>query len=425
MDWPKDTTALLMRALGEARAAGGDASEAARLILGARNLHSRVRGPTADRLFNLARCASKVDARVAAAGVQPSPEQRDAWRVAALLVGEEHRAAVDVAAATGLPMDVVALLGGDAYLANRTGSERLALQHAMPDWLVARLCEEHDVAFVEALLASLNARAPLFVRARVDRAQLLAGLQGAGVDAVPTRFSPVGLELRSHLNVRGLDAFKHGDLEVQDEGSQLIALALGARDGELILDGCAGAGGKTLALCALTPRATVVAVEPVAARLSELRERASRAHVAPEMLCAAMGSPRTRAFENRVDAILLDAPCSGTGAMRREPASRWRYQQADIATFVETQQQILRAAAPLLKPGGRLVYATCSLLRAENEAVLDAVLPTLPGLRPRALATTLGETLAAALGVQGHTLRLWPHVHGTDGFFMALLERVA
>jgi 16S rRNA (cytosine967-C5)-methyltransferase len=415
---------ILLTALGHARGTGGDAGAAARLVLNARALHSRVRSKAADRLFGVARLTSRLDARIRhATAEKPAPEVRDAWRVAALLVGEESMAATAVAGSLGLPLDAVERLASAAYLDGLEGAERLSVLHAMPRWLTDRLVEERGLPFADALLGSLNARAPLFVRARGDRDALLAELRKDGVDAHATRYSPWGVELRSHINVRGLAAFKEGRLEVQDEGSQVIALCAAPANGNLVLDVCAGAGGKTLALLAGFPRARVVAMEPGKARLQALKERAQRCGVRVTSVLGGVGDPSTLGYQGKADVVLMDAPCSGTGALRREPESRWRYGADDVAEFARTQTMLLQRAWALLRPGGRLIYATCSMLRQENEDVVAAVLAADPSIKPVALSSLFGETLARDLGAQGHELRLWPHVHGTDGFYMAALRR--
>lgn len=422
--WPQDPVQVLLTALQDARAAGGDAGAAGRLVLAARSLHSRVRSKAADRLFAVARLTARLDARIRHAALEkPEPAQRDAWRLAALLVAEEGLPPDGVAQSLGLSAQAVQRLLLPGYLDGLLGAERLAVQHAMPRWLVERLLAERGEPFADALLGALNARAPLFVRARSNRDALLRELHDAGVDAVATRFSPWGVELRSHINVRGLPAFREGRLEVQDEGSQLIALATAPSPGQLVLDVCAGAGGKTLALMAGFPGTRVVAMEPFKARLQALKERAQRSGVRVTSVLGGVGDPSTRAYEGQADVVLMDAPCSGTGALRREPESRWRYSAAEVTDFATTQATLLQRVWPLLKPGGRLLYATCSMLREENEDVVAALLARDARVKPVALHSLLGPVLAQALGVTGHELRLWPHVHGTDGFYLAALQR--
>lgn len=422
----------MLRALELARAQGEDAGAAARLVMQSRALHSRVRSRAADRLFGVARWHAQLDARIRHAAEladgpgKPAPEARDRWRLAAWLCTQEGTPIAEVARVLGLPVAVVEALGSDGFLHGLAGADLLAARHAMPRWLCGALTDERGEAFADALCTALNGRAPLFVRAR-DGAEALQRELAASqppVGAQRCAFSPVGLRMEGHVNVRGLEAFKAGRLEVQDEGSQLIALCVAPRPGELVMDVCAGAGGKALALHALEKRAHVVGAEPVPSRLAGLVERAARAGARVEAVKSGLGEPPLRRFEGQADAVLLDGPCSGTGALRREPESRWRYGADDVTAFARTQLHLSRLALNLLKPGGRLIYATCSLLRAENEDVVAELLRTSPTLRPLPLVNLLGAELCRALGVTDHTLRLWPHVHGTDGFFVAALQLV-
>jgi 16S rRNA (cytosine967-C5)-methyltransferase len=340
--------------------------------------------------------------------------------------------AAEAARRLGLPPGALAgLAGGDARIAGLADPvARLAAEQSLPAWLAARLAAERGVEEARALAGALNRRAPLTVRAnllRTTREALRERLAAEGVASAPTPHSPWGLVLEGHENAFALPAFREGLFEVQDEGSQLLALACGARPGNRVVDACAGAGGKSLALAAeMRNRGSLLALDVDPDRLEEARRRARRAGV---------HNLRTRAIPRGVEAdaelagdagkgdvVLVDAPCSGLGALRRKPDARWRLAPEEPETFAATQRELVARFARLVSPGGRLVYATCSVLRAENEEVA-AFAAGLPGLDPLPLARTLGEPLAAALGAEGHTLSLWPHRHGTDGFFAAAFER--
>jgi 16S rRNA (cytosine967-C5)-methyltransferase len=377
----------------------------------------------------LARLSARLDGRIRAVlrgdshkATKVTAQERDTLRYAALLAGERDMPADQVARALGLDGESVAALTGTRFLEGLTGGERLSVEHSMPVWLVGALLQRWPHEHVGNLLAALNSRAPLYVRARGPRDVLMARLAKEGVSARVTPFSPLGVELLSHINVRALSAFKEALFEVQDLGSQIIAMAVAPKPGEWVVDLCAGAGGKTLALCALAPQARVVAMEPDARRFQALNERAQRAGLRLETYCASAQEASQGPLRGRADAVLVDAPCSGTGVLRREPENRWRYSSNDIMRFARTQCEIVCHAASLLRPGGRLVYATCSLLPAEDEDVVSHVLETQPALKPLLLSDVMGTT-ADALGAQGHQLHLWPHVHGTDGFFVATLVR--
>jgi 16S rRNA (cytosine967-C5)-methyltransferase len=308
--------------------------------------------------------------------------------------------------------------------------ERLALRGSLPFWLARRFLEELGEAEATALIGVLNQRAPLTVRAnllRGDREALRATLAAEGTEATPTRFSPWGLHLDGHQNAFALPSFKAGRFEIQDEGSQLIALSCGARSGWTVVDACAGAGGKALALAAeMHNRGTLWALDSDAGRLDEARRRARRDGV-DNLRVRAIAADEAAELEledlsGKADVVLVDAPCSGLGTLRRKPDARWRLAPGDPEKFAALQRSLLVRFARLVKPGGRLVYATCAIGRTENQAVAEFVAATLP-FDPAPLAPLLGAERAAALGVEGHTLQLMPHRHGTDGFFMAAFTR--
>jgi 16S rRNA (cytosine967-C5)-methyltransferase len=308
--------------------------------------------------------------------------------------------------------------------------ERLALRGSLPFWLARRFVEELGQAEATALIGVLNQRAPLTVRAnllRGTREALAATLAAEGTQATPTRFSPWGLTLDGHQNAFALPSFKGGRFEIQDEGSQLIALCCGARPGWTVVDACAGAGGKALALAAeMRNRGTLWALDADAGRLEEARRRArrdgvdnlrTRAIPADEAADAQLDDLAARA-----EVVLIDAPCSGLGTLRRKPDARWRLAPGDPEKFAALQRTLVARFSRLVKPGGRLVYATCAIGRTENQEVVGHLAATLP-FDPAPLAPLLGAERAAALGAEGHTLQLLPHRHGTDGFFMAAFTR--
>lgn len=215
-------------------------------------------------------------------------------------------------------------------------------------------------------------------------------------------------------------------MEAQDEGSQLLAdlaVAAGAAPGKLVVDLCAGAGGKTLAIAArLGNRGRIIASDIDAGKLEELRRRARRARVSVAQamhLEAGRWPPALDALRGKADVVFVDAPCSGIGALRRNPEARWRLREADLATFAARQKQIVGDARALLAPGGRLVYATCTLLAVENAEVVAAVAS--PELVPIPLSEILGNR-AHSLG-DGTAFTVTPHRHGTDGFFAQALQR--
>ncbi|HSH06424.1 MAG TPA: RsmB/NOP family class I SAM-dependent RNA methyltransferase [Burkholderiales bacterium] len=302
-----------------------------------------------------------------------------------------------------------------------------AVRADLPDWLWVRLAdaagEEEAMRIAQGLLnpAPLDLRVNL---AKIDRASALARLAQDGIEGRATPYSPAGIRLAEKPAINRHALFAQGAIEVQDEGSQLLAYLLAPRRGEMVADYCAGAGGKTLAL-AMLMRGTgrVYAMDVSARRLMALAPRAARAGVSNVHSIALSGAADARAkrLAGKMDRVLVDAPCSGFGTLRRNPDLKWRHDAAAVAQLAQKQGAILAAAARLVKPGGRLVYATCSILGEENEAVVERFQREVAGFR----ALHCGELLAAqrvALDT-GAQLRLWPHAHGTDGFFAAAFER--
>lgn len=341
---------------------------------------------------------------------------------------------LDAARRLGVPAAALLPLekADDRLAALKDPVERLALHGSLPIWLARRFRDELGPEEAEALVAVLNQRAPLTVRANLlvaPREALAVRLEVEGTTATPTRFSPWGLTLDGHQNAFSLRAFQEGGFEIQDEGSQLIALSCGARPGMTVIDACAGAGGKALALAMeMRNKGTLWALDSDGDRLEEARRRARRAKVdnlRTRAIPADDGATAALAdLAGKADVVLVDAPCSGLGTLRRKPDARWRLTPADPARFAAIQRALLARFTPLLKPGGRLVYATCAISRIENDEVADAAAATLP-LDPAPLAARLGEARAAALGVApgANRLQLLPHRHGTDGFFLSVFER--
>ena len=306
------------------------------------------------------------------------------------------------------------------------------LRHNLPSWLAQALKREQGEADFWPLVRSLSEPAGLDLRVNVlklKREQAREVLAAAGIPCEPTPYSPWGLRLKEKPSLTRLPIFQRGEIEVQDEGSQLLALLTGASRGEMVVDFCAGAGGKTLALGAMMRNTgRLYAFDVSAHRLDALKPRLARSglsNVHPAAI-AHERDDRVKRLAGKIDRVLIDAPCSGLGTLRRNPDLKWRQTEASIAEMQARQSSILARAARLLRPGGRLVYATCSLLRAENEEVANAFTAAeASGFVPVAVADVLSAAqvpLAQTL-VQGPYLRLWPHQHGTDGFFAAIWQR--
>ncbi len=306
------------------------------------------------------------------------------------------------------------------------------LRHNLPDWLATALREQLPEGEFWPLVESLAQPAALDLRVNTIKArrdEVLRELLAAGVAAEPTPYSPWGLRVQGKPALNQLALFTGGSIEVQDEGSQLLALLTDAKRGEMVVDFCAGAGGKTLALgAAMRNTGRLYAFDVSGHRLDALKPRLARSglsNVHPAQI-AHERDDRVRRLGGKIDRVLVDAPCSGLGTLRRNPDLKWRQSPDSVAQLQAKQGAILAAAARMLKPGGRLVYATCSLLAAENQAVA-AAFEQAAGRDFEPLP--VGEALAAAQVaradelVSGPYLRLWPHRHGTDGFFAAVWLR--
>jgi len=302
------------------------------------------------------------------------------------------------------------------------------LRHNLPDWIADALQKQLPAEEFEALAASLLEGAPLDLRVntlKAKREAVLAELQEFGVQATP--YSPWGIRLQGKPGLNQWPLFKDGSIEVQDEGSQLLALLLDAKRGEMVVDFCAGAGGKTLALgAAMRNTGRLYAFDVSGYRLDNLRPRLARSglsNVYPIQI-AHERDERIKRLSGKLDRVLVDAPCSGLGTLRRNPDMKWRQSPQAVAELVPRQQAILQSAARLLKPGGRLVYATCSLLEAENEGVAAAFEAQNPAFAKLDAADILATQVPhAAELVHNGQLRLWPHRHQCDGFFAAAWQR--
>jgi 16S rRNA (cytosine967-C5)-methyltransferase len=301
-----------------------------------------------------------------------------------------------------------------------------AIRADLPDWLWERLAGEQGAEEALRIAQGLLNPALLDLRvnlARIDRARAQAELAADGLEATATPYSPAGLRLAGKPAINRHRLFTDGLIEVQDEGSQLLAWLLAPRRGEMIADYCAGAGGKTLA-AAMLMRGTgrIYAMDVSAKRLAALAPRAARAGVTNvHSVVLGEDDARARRLAGKLDRVLVDAPCSGFGTLRRNPDLKWRHGPEAIAELAAKQRRILDAAARLVKPGGRLVYATCSILHEENDAITDAFRRAHPEFAPLSCAELL-----AAQRIQlntGERLRLFPHRHGTDGFYAAAFAK--
>lgn len=304
----------------------------------------------------------------------------------------------------------------------------LAEQADLPDWLWQRLTAEQGEERALALGRAMQQPAPLDLRVNTllaGRDEVLAILRGAGIEAEATPYSPVGIRLKKKTALNRHPLFLEGKVEVQDEGSQLLALLLAPKRRDMVVDFCAGAGGKTLLLGALMRNTgRLYAFDVSDKRLANLKPRLARSglsNVHPARI-EHERDQKIKRLAGKADRVLVDAPCSGLGTLRRNPDLKWRQDEKSIAELTVKQASILDAASTLVRPGGRLVYATCSLLGEENDAIVAAFLEKHPDFSLLLANGILGKQ---GIACDGDVLRLLPHKHNTDGFFAAAMERKA
>jgi 16S rRNA (cytosine967-C5)-methyltransferase len=369
---------------------------------------ARDNGPPADvivtRYFKQRRYAGSGDRRAVRElvfrAIRRCGERPANGRAAMLALAEDDPALLDL---FGQPR-------GPALLDEGEGVAPSAIIPAWIEPLLSPLVGEHEQA-------ALLARAPLDLRAnaaRIARDRLLDKFDGA----TPTPLSPWGIRLPPDSRIDQNPAFVDGLVEVQDEGSQLIALACEPHDGEQILDLCAGAGGKSLALAAAAPGSAILATDSNRARLSMLGPRAARAgaSIATRLLNPPNELAELEEQREAADLVLVDAPCSGSGTWRRNPDGRWRLTPERLDRVVAAQQQLLELGAEFVRPGGRLVYAVCSILSREGADQAESFLS-------RRSSWIREETPIAAGRSDGAGRLLTPGHDGTDGFFIARFRR--
>lgn len=301
------------------------------------------------------------------------------------------------------------------------------VQADLPDWVVDKLRAQMSDEEILTLARSLQNPAPLDLRVntlKTNRHDVLLALKQAGIDATPTPYSPVGVRVKGKPALNKHELFVDGKIEIQDEGSQLLAILLEPKRNDMVADFCAGAGGKTLALGAIMQSlGRIYAFDVSEKRLTNLKPRLKRSglsNVHPARI-ENENDLRIKRLAGKIDRVLVDAPCSGMGTLRRNPDLKWRQSPEAIEELVQKQSAILAAAARLVKPGGRLVYATCSLLAEENENIVEKFFAAHPQFGQSNVAEILArQKIPLDTGI---TLKLFPHKHNTDGFFAAVFER--
>ena len=304
----------------------------------------------------------------------------------------------------------------------------LPVQAELPEWLVEKMRSTYSDEDILATGKSMQQGAPLDIRVNTlfaRRDDILQHLHDKNIEAAVTPYSPVGIRLKKKIPLNRDALFTEGKIEVQDEGSQLLGFLLAPRRNEMVVDFCAGAGGKTLMLAAMmNSRGRLYAMDTSEKRLANLKPRLKRSgasNIQP-MLISHENDLKVKRLAGKIDRVLVDAPCSGLGTLRRNPDLKFRQSPAGIAAFTQQQSSILASAGRLLKKGGRLVYATCSFLPEENQHVVQGFLADHPDFALLPAGTALQQQKIPLEAFD--YLELRPHIHNTDGFFAAILERI-
>ncbi|HEY0665120.1 MAG TPA: RsmB/NOP family class I SAM-dependent RNA methyltransferase [Gallionella sp.] len=304
----------------------------------------------------------------------------------------------------------------------------LPVQAELPEWLVETMRASYTDQEILAIGKAMQQGAPLDIRVNTllaKRDDVLQQLHAQKIEATATPYSPIGIRVQQKIPLNKDALFTEGKVEVQDEGSQLLGFLLAPRRNDMVVDFCAGAGGKTLMLSAqMNSQGRLYAMDVSEKRLANLKPRLKRSgasNIQP-MLIAHENDLKVKRLAGKIDRVLVDAPCSGLGTLRRNPDLKFRQSPASLAELTHKQAAILASASRLLKNGGRLVYATCSILPEENQHIVQAFLAAHPDFVLRPAGEVLQQQKIALEA--GDYLELRPQLHGTDGFFAAVLERL-
>jgi 16S rRNA (cytosine967-C5)-methyltransferase len=322
----------------------------------------------------------------------------------------------------------VAKDGADAALPSKEKdfADYLSVKYSYPGWLVDKFIKLFGPGFAESLLDAGNAVPEMTVRAntlRITVPGLIERLNEEGVEAVPGRYASEAVIIKSHVSVAGLKAFQEGLFQVQDESSMLVAGVLAPMPGERVLDACSAPGGKTTHIAQLMKnRGIIIAGDIHRHKLKLVDDTASRLGIdiiKSEIRDAAVPDAR---YDRAFDRVLLDAPCTGLGIIRRKPDIKWARETKDIDSISALQKKMLKAVSESVKPGGVLVYCTCTILPEENEEIITDFLQNNPGFAEDDIAPYLPAGIA--VHAKGSMLQIYPNRDGMDGFFIARLKRV-
>ncbi len=315
-----------------------------------------------------------------------------------------------------------ATLSGDI---RKNSTKRISIQNSFPESIVLEWIDRFGENEANALCESLNRPAPTVLRVNhlaTTREECAARLRAENVTTTPTTISPVGLVAEKRFHANSLRTFSEGLFEMQDEGSQIISLLVSPSPGEVVVDACAGGGGKSLHLASIMEdTGKVVAIDIDRSRLSGIADRVKRTGLTCIVPCHTTEYAGI-VYEQRADRVLVDAPCSGSGTYRRNPDAKMRFQEERIVPLNKVQRSVLEEYAKLVRPGGTLVYATCSLLRSENEDIIEWFLKRHSEYSLRSASEALRKH-GVTIDCSSEYLFLTPYLHGTDGFFAAVIGR--
>ncbi|NUN69769.1 MAG: class I SAM-dependent methyltransferase [Bacteroidetes bacterium] len=381
-------------------------------------LGSKDRRFIAETVYGMLRHRTRIAWMLSETGI---PEEERS-RCAAYLLLSTSATSEELAEVTGYPVALMENLRTTATVTPPVP----AVAYSFQDWMLEQWTRVWGADETAALCSVMNTQALMTIRVntiRISREECRQALLREGIETEPSKLSPFGLHLKRRTNLFQLTAFKDGLFEVQDEGSQLLALLVDPKPGSKVVDACAGAGGKALAMAAVMKnRGEIFALDVHSYRLDELRKRIKRSGVDTIRAAVINEGETLPKLLGTADAVLVDAPCSGSGTIRRNPGMKWSITRQMIGELQQKQSSILALNAQYVKPGGRLVYATCSLMTEENEGIAQQFLSLHPGFSLVPPAAILDRYGLAHIAPKEY-FQLLPQRYDTDGFFAAVFQR--
>ena len=348
--------------------------------------------------------------------------------VAYLLLDEKY-SSQSLSSEVDIPVDVLLTIEKNinSNLISDSSLESIAIRYSFQDWMIQEWDKYFGSSELDSLCSTLNMQAPMTIRVNTIKTtveECQRKMMVEGVETEKTQYSPFGLQLKKRINVFQLQSFKDGLFEVQDEGSQLLALLVDPKPKSKVLDACAGAGGKALAMASImNNRGEIFAFDIHSTRLEELKKRIRRSGVDSIRTKAIHENEVAEGFIGAADFVLVDAPCTGTGTIRRNPGMKWSVTPRMVSELSKKQLSILSLNSQYVKVGGRLVYATCSLIKDENENVVEQFLNKEKNFELINPSSILERYNLAGM-TDSKYFQLLPHRYNTDGFFAAVMRRV-